>query len=214
MSQDGVGATHSEERAAVRSVIREALEREADWSELASAGLLALAVPRAHGGEGLGLGEVAELLRETGARAAHLPVWETLCCGGLTLAAAGSDEQQARLLPGVADRRRPAHPGIAGDRCRHPGGADRHHRHGLVTGRKVGVTFADASPRCWCLSTTATGSSSPWSTPLPTASPCVPSPSSSGRTQHTVVLAGAPARCCPATAPPGSCASSRSPASA
>ena len=42
------------------------------------------------------------LLRETGARAVHLPVWETLCCGALTLAAAGTDEQQQALLPGVA----------------------------------------------------------------------------------------------------------------
>ena len=45
------------------------------------------------------------LLRETGARAVHLPVWETLCCGALTLAAHGTDEQRADLLPGVADRR-------------------------------------------------------------------------------------------------------------
>ena len=76
-------------------VIREALDRDADWSALAQAGLLSLTVPEAYGGEGLGLLEVTELLRETGARAAHLPVWETLCCGALTLAAAGSEEQQA-----------------------------------------------------------------------------------------------------------------------
>ena len=102
MSQDGTSATHSEERLAVRAVVREALDRDADWAALASAGLLALAVPESHGGEGLGLGEVSELLRETGSRGVHLPVWETLCCGALTLAAAGSDAQQERLLPGVA----------------------------------------------------------------------------------------------------------------
>ena len=45
------------------------------------------------------------LLRETGTRAEHLPVWETLCCGALALAAAGTDEQQQALLPG---RRRAA----------------------------------------------------------------------------------------------------------
>ena len=49
----------AEAREAVRAVIREALDREADWSALADAGLLSLAVPEAHGGEGLGLAEVA-----------------------------------------------------------------------------------------------------------------------------------------------------------
>src|SRR6478735_5969106 len=91
---------------AVRSVVREALDRagedaDATWSALAAAGLLALPVPEAQGGEGLGLPEVAVLLRETGHRAVQLPVWESLCCGVLTLAAAGS-EAQRELLAGVA----------------------------------------------------------------------------------------------------------------
>jgi alkylation response protein AidB-like acyl-CoA dehydrogenase len=63
---------------AVRSVLVETLDRAAKnlaegervpWSALADAGLLALAVPGSHGGEGLGLDAVAVLLRETGARA-------------------------------------------------------------------------------------------------------------------------------------------------
>jgi len=92
---------------AVRSVVREALDRSSDdtdatWTALAAAGLLSLPVPEAHGGEGLGLPEVAVLLREAGQRAVQLPVWETLCCGVLTLAAAGSEEQRAALLPGDA----------------------------------------------------------------------------------------------------------------
>src|SRR6476469_8794255 len=97
---------------AVRSVAREALDRATEahtpdgadrtWTAFAAAGLLSLPVPEAQGGEGLGLPEVAALLRETGRRAVQLPVWETLCCGVLTLAAAGSEEQCAALLPGVA----------------------------------------------------------------------------------------------------------------
>ena len=88
-------------------MVREALDRaerrrDATWAALAAAGLLALAVPEEQGGEGLGLAEVGVLLRETGARAVQLPVWETLCCGVLTLAAAGSEEQR-----GPAPRRRP-----------------------------------------------------------------------------------------------------------
>ena len=107
MGSDGFVPADQESIEAVRSVVREALDRgagsvEADWAAWASAGLLSLAVPEAHGGEGLGLAEVAVLLRETGARAAHLPVWETLCCGALTLAAAGTDEQQQAWLPKIA----------------------------------------------------------------------------------------------------------------
>ena len=99
--------TSAEAVEAVRSVAREALERAGDdkeraWADLTAAGLLALPVPEAQGGEGLGLPEVAVLLRETGSRALQLPVWETLCCGVLTLVAAGSEDQRGALLPGVA----------------------------------------------------------------------------------------------------------------
>src|SRR5689334_530453 len=93
----------SESIEAVRSVVTEVLNRTGDgtddWASLASAGLLALAVPEAYGGEGLGLDEVGVLLRETGARGVDLPVWETLCCGALVLAATGTDEQRAAWLP-------------------------------------------------------------------------------------------------------------------
>jgi alkylation response protein AidB-like acyl-CoA dehydrogenase len=60
----------AETQAAVRDVVRQALDRDADWTGLASAGLLSLPVPADHGGEGLGLAEVAVLLREYGRRSA------------------------------------------------------------------------------------------------------------------------------------------------
>lgn len=93
---------------AVRGVAAEALERAGDspesaWQALADAGLLALAVPEQHSGEGHGLQEVAVLLHEVGRRAVHVPVWETLVCGVLPLARVGTAEQQQRLLPGVAE---------------------------------------------------------------------------------------------------------------
>jgi alkylation response protein AidB-like acyl-CoA dehydrogenase len=123
---------------AVRSVLADVLDREGGWAELAEAGLLGLAVPAAYGGEGLGLPEVAVLLRETGARATHLPVWETLCCGALTLAAHGTDAQQG-LLRDVA----------SGDRLLTPAVrelAPTTYADGTVTGRKLAVTYAaDAS---------------------------------------------------------------------
>ena len=100
MATDGftqVDPERAESLAAVRSVLADVLDRDGGWAELAEAGLLGLAVPQAYGGEGLGLPEVSVLLRETGTRATHLPVWETLCCGALVLAAAGTDEQQQAL---------------------------------------------------------------------------------------------------------------------
>ena len=96
MATDGftqVDPERAESLAAVRSVLADVLDRDGGWAELAEAGLLGLAVPQAYGGEGLGLPEVSVLLRETGTRAKHLPVWETLCCGALVRAAAGTDEQ-------------------------------------------------------------------------------------------------------------------------
>ncbi len=92
----------AETQTAVRDVVREALDREADWAALASAGLLSLPVPEEYGGEGLGLAEVAVLLREVGSRAGDLP---GLGDAVLRRARAGRGRQRrpaARLLPGVA----------------------------------------------------------------------------------------------------------------
>ncbi|MGA8845252.1 MAG: acyl-CoA dehydrogenase family protein, partial [Nocardioides sp.] len=58
---DGFQPADPESIEAVRSVVTQALERDADWKALASAGLLSLAVPEAYGGEGLGLPEVGVL---------------------------------------------------------------------------------------------------------------------------------------------------------
>lgn len=125
---------HDESLEAVRSVLADVLDREGGWPELAGAGLLALAVPEAYGGEGLGLPEVGVLLRETGSRAVHLPVLETLCCGALTLARHGSDAQR-ELLREVATGDRVLAPAVKElAACTY---AD-----GVVTGRKLAVTYA------------------------------------------------------------------------
>jgi alkylation response protein AidB-like acyl-CoA dehydrogenase len=133
-----VDAERVESLAAVRSVLADVLDRDGGWSELAAAGLLGLAVPEAYGGEGLGLPEVGVLLRETGMRARHLPVWETLCCGVLTLARHGSDEQQELLRDVVTGQR------VLTAAVRELGPTT--YADGAVTGRKTGVTCAaDAS---------------------------------------------------------------------
>jgi predicted MFS family arabinose efflux permease len=76
---------------AVRAVVTDVLDRAgaggADWAAWEAAGLTALAVPEAYDGDGLGLPEVAVLLRACGRRSVRVPVWETLCCAALTLAA-------------------------------------------------------------------------------------------------------------------------------
>ncbi|GAB3765941.1 hypothetical protein GCM10027600_15210 [Nocardioides ginsengisegetis] len=137
----------SESVEAVRRVVTDALDRSADWSALASAGLLALAVPTEQGGEGLGLAEVAVLLRETGARAVHLPVWETLCCGALTLAAHGTPDQRAAWLPGVADGSVLLAPAVREAGAGIPERPAARVSGGRVTGRKVAVTYAQRAQR-------------------------------------------------------------------
>ncbi|GGO68960.1 acyl-CoA dehydrogenase [Nocardioides deserti] len=206
MGTDGyteVDAERAESLDAVRSVITEALERggggwREDWAALAANGLTALPVPAEHGGEGLGLAAVAVLLRETGTRARHLPVWETLCCGALVLAAHGSDEQRAALLPGVASGEllltpaiREVGRGLTASSATRPTTT---YDGSTVSGRKIGVTYADAAAR---LLVTATGSDGePVLVLVDPDGPGVErleSPSSARIPEHTVVLDGAPA---------------------
>jgi hypothetical protein len=71
------------------------------WQKLAEASLLGVAIPEKFGGSGLGLFELGLLLEEVGRAVAPVPVLPSLALGALTLAAFGSDAQQARWLPKV-----------------------------------------------------------------------------------------------------------------
>jgi alkylation response protein AidB-like acyl-CoA dehydrogenase len=188
-----VSPDHADAREAVRAVIREALDRDADWSALARAGVLSLPVPEAYGGEGLGLLEVAELLRETGSRAAQLPVWETLCCGALTLASAGSDEQQRAFLPGVATGETVLSPAVREVGSGIPERPATTLADGRISGRKIGVTCAEDAAAL--LVPAREGDRVVVALVDPTADgvTLLDSPSSSGRREHTVVFDGAPA---------------------
>jgi 3-oxo-4-pregnene-20-carboxyl-CoA dehydrogenase beta subunit len=184
-------AQQEESLAAVRSVLADVLDRDGGWAELAEAGLLGLAVPEEHGGEGLGLPAVAVLLRETGARARHLPVWETLCCGALVLAGAGTDEQRQELLPAIAGGEFLVTPAL-----REVGSAvgatpSTTYADGAVTGRKIAVTYADQAAR---LLVTAVHDGRPVVGLVDVSDPGVTlleSGSSARLPTHTVVLEGA-----------------------
>jgi len=193
VSIDGFTPPDQESVDAVRSVITEALDRDADWKALAGAGLLGLAVPEAHGGEGLGLSEVGVLLRETGARVRHLPVWETLCCGVLTLAACGTDEQQAALLPGVASGDVVLTPALREVGHRLTDAPATTYADGVVTGRKIGVSFAGEATRLLVTARQGERDVVALVDPNGPGVTLLESGSSARITQHTVVLDAAPA---------------------
>jgi acyl-CoA dehydrogenase len=79
----------------------ERIDRET-WAKLAEAGLLATAIPEAHGGAGFGLVELCLLLEQVGAHVAHVPALATLALGALPMAEFGTPEQKERFLPAVA----------------------------------------------------------------------------------------------------------------
>jgi 3-oxo-4-pregnene-20-carboxyl-CoA dehydrogenase alpha subunit len=71
------------------------------WKELAQTGLLAVALPAAAGGDGLGVTEVAALLTEVGKRAARVPALATLALGVLPVIRCAAPDVQQQLLAGV-----------------------------------------------------------------------------------------------------------------
>ena len=71
------------------------------WQALAEADLMGLTLPESQGGGGYGWFEACLLLTEVGRAVAHVPLWSTLVASH-AIATYGTDEQQARWLPGVA----------------------------------------------------------------------------------------------------------------
>jgi alkylation response protein AidB-like acyl-CoA dehydrogenase len=71
------------------------------WSELASSGLLGIALPETVGGAGLGFLETGLLAEAAGRTAAYVPVVETLAAAAPAIAEFGTDAQRQKWLPGV-----------------------------------------------------------------------------------------------------------------
>src|SRR5690348_10399915 len=68
------------------------------WTDLVNLGWLGLHVPEAQGGSGYGLPELVVVLEELGRAVAPGPFTPTVIASAV-LAAAGSADQQAKLLP-------------------------------------------------------------------------------------------------------------------
>lgn len=74
---------------------------DALWGEMCELGWPGIAIPEQYGGQGLGVVELAILLEEKGYALAPSPLISNAYAGAL-IAAAGSDEQKERWLPGIA----------------------------------------------------------------------------------------------------------------
>ena len=187
--------TPTETQVAVRGVAGDALDRDdASWDALAAAGLLGLALPDEHGGDGLGLAEVGVLLHEVGRRAAYLPVLETLCYGALPIVAAGNERQQAALLPGVGlgETRLTAalhEPGAALP-ARPATTLTRDGDGYVLDGRKVGVTAFDGAAAVLVPATHDDGVAVVLLDPHAPGVQVQATRSSRGETEHTLVLDG------------------------
>jgi alkylation response protein AidB-like acyl-CoA dehydrogenase len=86
--------------------VRELAESESPydnalWAEICELGWPGIAIAEDHGGQGLGVVELAILLEELGYACAPSPLISN-AVAGILIEAAGSDEQRARWLPGIA----------------------------------------------------------------------------------------------------------------
>jgi len=72
------------------------------WAQLGESGLLGTAFAEDFGGMGLGFMELCLFIEEVGRTVAAVPVVPTIVAAGLPIQAFGTQEQKARLLPGLA----------------------------------------------------------------------------------------------------------------
>jgi alkylation response protein AidB-like acyl-CoA dehydrogenase len=72
------------------------------WRAMAELGLLGAAIPEEHGGVGLGIAELTVICEEIGRAVAPVPFFSSICMAAEAIQLAGSTEQKARWLPGLA----------------------------------------------------------------------------------------------------------------
>lgn len=86
-----------------KKVIRDAAASDAVWSTLAELGLLAIPLPEAHGGFGGGAVDLIGVMEAFGDALVVEPYVPTVILGAGLIARAGTEAQQAELLPKVAE---------------------------------------------------------------------------------------------------------------
>jgi 3-oxochol-4-en-24-oyl-CoA dehydrogenase len=107
--------TSQKARWAARSLLDAADEaRPPFWHDLVELGWLGLHIDEEHGGSGYGLPELVVVIEELGRAVAPGPFVPTVIASAV-VAAAGSAEQQARLLPGLIDGSVAAGIGLGGE---------------------------------------------------------------------------------------------------
>ncbi len=147
------------------SKVREAAEAGAYdpalWRELAELGWPGIAVSEEHGGQGLGAVELAVLLEELGYACAATPFLSTATAAAV-IQAAGTPEQQAKWLPGLASGELTAGIGTRGAgrrrRRRRGRGADRRLRRGADRGARRRAADLDRLDQAVCHRRAATAS--------------------------------------------------------
>ena len=82
--------------------------RQELWGLMGELGLLGAAIPQTCGGVGLGTMELAVINRELGRAVAPVPFFSSTCMAAEAIRLAGTAEQQARWLPGLATGERVA----------------------------------------------------------------------------------------------------------
>ena len=141
------GQLHAEIRTVLTDVVEKGPEEVgASWAACAEAGLLGLAAPEDHGGEGLGLAEIGVLVREAGARALDLPFRETLVSGLLTLVRCGTPEQQDLFVPRIVSGDLLVAPAVNEVGVALPERPTTRLEDDRLTGRKIAVPAYDEHP--------------------------------------------------------------------
>ncbi len=110
----GAFLTAQQARSAARALLDADEEsRPPFWDDLAGLGWLGLHIDEEHGGSGFGLAELVVVVEQLGRAVAPGPFVPTVITSA-TIAAAGTDDQKSRLLPGLLDGRVTAGVGFAG----------------------------------------------------------------------------------------------------
>ena len=89
------------------SVNRKALEAQAGidkalWRQMGELGWLGIRIPERFGGSGLGMLDLALAAEEVGRALSPIPFGSSICGAAETIIVEGTEEQQAKWLPGVA----------------------------------------------------------------------------------------------------------------